>query len=98
MSKMSTLLAALKQQCEIVTSNLALAQSIYGCRAQSVVDKIFSVIRELAGGNKTVKLSEIREQCTSKGYQPDHVEECIEQYEELNVWQVNQARTTITFV
>lgn len=97
MSKMSTLLAALKQQCEIVTSNLALAESI-GCRAQSVVDKIFSVIRELAGGNKTVKLSEIREQCTSKGYQPDHVEECIEQYEELNVWQVNQARTTITFV
>lgn len=62
------------------------------------MDKIFSVIRELAGGNKTVKLSEIREQCTSKGYQPDHVEECIEQYEELNVWQVNQARTTITFV
>ncbi|XP_046668359.1 DNA replication licensing factor mcm7 [Homalodisca vitripennis] len=80
-------------------SKISLAQSEdRGGRAQSVVDKIFSVIRELAGGKKTVKLSEIREQCTSKGYQPDHVEECIEQYEELNVWQVNQARTTITFV
>ncbi|XP_054272412.1 DNA replication licensing factor Mcm7 [Macrosteles quadrilineatus] len=69
-----------------------------GGRAPSVVDRIFSVIRELAAGKKTVKLSEVREQCTSKGYQPDQVEECIEQYEELNVWQVNQARTTITFV
>lgn len=68
------------------------------CRPQSTVDKIFYVIREVAGSNKVVKISDIKEQCISKGYQPDQVDECIEEYEELNVWQVNQARTTITFV
>ncbi|XP_046988430.1 DNA replication licensing factor Mcm7 [Schistocerca americana] len=67
-------------------------------RAQTVVDRIFSVIRELAGDSKTVKLSEIREHCTGKGFKPDQIDECIEEYEELNVWHVNQARTKITFV
>nr|CAD7269117.1 unnamed protein product [Timema shepardi] len=67
-------------------------------RPQGAVDKIFSVIRDLAGENKTVKLSEVMERCTSKGYKPDQVEECLEEYEELNVWQINQARTKITFV
>uniref|UniRef100_A0A1B6CHG2 DNA replication licensing factor MCM7 n=1 Tax=Clastoptera arizonana TaxID=38151 RepID=A0A1B6CHG2_9HEMI len=67
-------------------------------RTQNVIDKIFGVIRELAGGNKTVKLSSINEHCISKGYDPSQIEDCIEQYEELNVWQINQARTTITFV
>nr|CAD7446228.1 unnamed protein product [Timema bartmani] len=67
-------------------------------RPQGAVDKIFSVIRDLAGESKTVKLSEVMERCTSKGYKPDQVEECLEEYEELNVWQINQARTKITFV
>ena len=34
----------------------------------------------------------------SKGFQPDQIEECIEEYEELNVWSVNQTKTKITFV
>ncbi|XP_063223755.1 DNA replication licensing factor Mcm7 [Bacillus rossius redtenbacheri] len=67
-------------------------------RPQNVVDRIFAVVRELAGDAKTVRLSEVVERCTSKGFKPDQVEECIEEYEELNVWQVNQARTKLTFV
>lgn len=67
-------------------------------RAQNVTDKIYSVIRELAGESKTVKMAEVMERCTSKGYKPDQIEECLEEYEELNVWQINQARTKITFV
>jgi DNA replication licensing factor MCM7 len=69
----------------------------YG-RAQNVMDKIYSVIRELAGDSKTVKMADVMERCTSKGYKPDQVEECLEEYEELNVWLINQARTKITFV
>lgn len=62
------------------------------------MDRIFNVIRELAGGRTIVKMSDIREYCTSKGFNASQVDECIESYEELNVWQVNQAKTTITFV
>ncbi|KAK8391499.1 hypothetical protein O3P69_017220 [Scylla paramamosain] len=67
-------------------------------RAQTVTDKIFTLIREIAGETRTIKLADILEQCTSKGYKPDQVNECIEEYEELNVWYVNQARTKLTFV
>ncbi|CAL4189203.1 unnamed protein product [Meganyctiphanes norvegica] len=69
-----------------------------GGRAQTVVDKIFTLIKEVAGEKRIVKLQEVIERCTSKGYKPDQVNECIEEYEELNVWQVNQARTKLTFV
>lgn len=62
------------------------------------MDKIFAVIRDLAGDSKTVKLSDVMERCTNKGFKPDQIEECIEEYEELNVWHINQARTKITFV
>ncbi|CAG9797946.1 unnamed protein product [Chironomus riparius] len=61
-------------------------------------DRIFSIIRELAGNQKTVKISDVMDRCTTKGYKPDQVDICIEEYEELNVWQVNQTRTKITFI
>ncbi|ESO96163.1 hypothetical protein LOTGIDRAFT_188306 [Lottia gigantea] len=69
-------------------------------RPQNITDQIFAVIREMAPdkGVKSVKITDIMEQCTSKGFKPDAVDECIEEYEELNVWQVNQARSKLTFV
>ncbi|XP_076058783.1 minichromosome maintenance 7 [Oratosquilla oratoria] len=67
-------------------------------RAQSVTDRIFTLIREMAGDARVVKLGEVHERCTSKGYKPDQVNECVEEYEELNVWQLNQTRTRLTFV
>lgn len=65
---------------------------------QNTSDKIFALIRELAGASKTVKVSDVMERCTTKGYKPDEIDTCIEEYEELNVWQVNQTRTKITFI
>ncbi|XP_064615400.1 DNA replication licensing factor mcm7-like [Liolophura sinensis] len=69
-------------------------------RTQNPTDQIFAIVREMAPqkGVKSVKLADIMEQCTSKGFKPDRVDACIEEYEELNVWQVNQARTKLTFV
>ncbi|KAJ8955589.1 hypothetical protein NQ318_001419 [Aromia moschata] len=64
----------------------------------NVSDKIFAIIREIAGDNKTVKISDILEKCASKGYNPDEVDGCIEEYEELNVWQINQTRSKLTFM
>ncbi|XP_075236281.1 minichromosome maintenance 7 [Lycorma delicatula] len=64
----------------------------------SAADRVFILAREVAGNRKTVRLAEIRDYCAKKGYQPDLVDQCVEEYEELNVWQVNQARTTVTFL
>jgi hypothetical protein len=36
--------------------------------------------------------------CTAKGFRPDEVDKCIEDYEALDVWQLNQAKTKLTFV
>lgn len=69
-------------------------------RIQTVTDKIFALIRDMASelGGKTVKMADAVERCGSRGFRPNQIEEAIEEYEELNVWQVNQARTKITFV
>lgn len=65
---------------------------------QNPMNRIFQLIRELAAEKKTVKVSDILDRCTSKGFKPDQVNDCIEEYEALNVWQVNQTRTQITFI
>lgn len=67
-------------------------------RQTNVYDKIFALVRELAGDSKVVKVADIMEKCVTKGLKPDQVDACIEQYEEMNVWQVNQTRTKITFI
>lgn len=69
-----------------------------GYRPPNVNDKIFALIRELAGIEKAVKISDVLEKCATKGYNPDQVDACIEEYEELNVWQVNQTRSKLTFI
>ena len=33
---------------------------------------------------------------TSKGFKPDAIDRCLEEYESLDVWQLNQARTKLT--
>ncbi|CAH3981099.1 unnamed protein product [Pieris brassicae] len=67
-------------------------------RGISATDRIFAVVRELAGSNNTVKVADVIERCVDKGFKPDQVDACIEEYENLNVWQVNQVRTKITFM
>lgn len=61
-------------------------------------DKIFTLIRDLAGDAKTVTFADVYNRCTSKGYKRDQIDACIDEYEELNVWQVNNNRTKLTFV
>lgn len=47
---------------------------------------------------RTVKMADALERCLAKGFNPDQFEEAIEEYEELDIWQVNQSRTKITFI
>ncbi|CAH1643254.1 unnamed protein product [Spodoptera littoralis] len=67
-------------------------------RGISSTDRIFAIVRDLAGSNQTVKIADVIERCVDKGFKPDQVDACIEEYENLNVWQVNQVRTKITFM
>lgn len=83
---------------EMSKDSLALGLEGSGGRGQTMTDKIYSVIREMAGQQRTLKLADIKERCTSKGYKPDQIEEAIEEYEHLNVFSVNEARTKITFI
>lgn len=67
-------------------------------RAQNTLSLIYELIRDLAGDRQTIKISDVMERCTTKGFKPDQVDKCMDEYETLNVWQVNQTRTNITFV
>ena len=58
--------------------------------------KMYQIIRDLAGNGKIVKVPDIMERCTNKGFKPDEINDLIEEYEDLNVWQVNPARTRLT--
>lgn len=63
-------------------------------------DKIYGLIKEVMeqSGTRPTKISDIMDRCTTKGFKPDQVDKCIDDYEQLNVWQVNQARTQITLI
>ncbi|BES95242.1 DNA replication licensing factor [Nesidiocoris tenuis] len=82
---------------EMSKASLVLGQET-ATRAESTVEKVFRIIRDLAAGSQTVKLADARDACASRGLQISQMDECLEVYEQLNVWQVNQARTTLTFV
>ncbi|CAF88113.1 unnamed protein product, partial [Tetraodon nigroviridis] len=56
-------------------------------RTQRPSDVIFSLVRELA-----------TEGVAGRSGAGGVFQEALEEYEELNVWQVNQARSRITFV
>ncbi|NXS53813.1 MCM7 factor, partial [Brachypteracias leptosomus] len=70
-------------------------------RAQRPSDAIFAALRELPGAGSrggTVPLAQALQRCLAKGFTPAQVEAALQEYEELNVLQVNPARTRITFV
>ncbi|CAH8645961.1 unnamed protein product [Schistosoma mattheei] len=68
-------------------------------RPQSYKDVIYHIVRELtAAGDGTARIADIVERCATKGYTPAQLNEVIEAYEDLNVWQVNIGRTRITTV
>ncbi|XP_029437746.1 DNA replication licensing factor MCM7 isoform X2 [Rhinatrema bivittatum] len=69
-------------------------------RTQRPADVIFATIREMVPekGARSVKFAEAEQRCVSKGFTPAQFEAALEEYEDLNVWQVNQARTKITFI
>ncbi|XP_023659194.1 DNA replication licensing factor MCM7 isoform X1 [Paramormyrops kingsleyae] len=82
------------------------AEKSNATRNQRPADVIFSLVRELAseagrgraGAGGVVRLADAEQRCVSRGFTPAQFQAALDEYEELNVWQVNQARTRITFV
>ena len=54
-------------------------------------------MREMADPD-TIRFDEARQRILAKDYTPNEFDECLDEYERLNVWQVNQSRTRITFI
>ncbi|KAH0619393.1 hypothetical protein JD844_025951 [Phrynosoma platyrhinos] len=69
-------------------------------RTQRPSELIFAAIREMvpAGGARSVHLGEAEQRCVSKGFTPAQFQAALGEYEELNIWQVNQKKTRLTFV
>lgn len=67
-------------------------------RTQRPADVIFATVRELVSEGQSVRFSEAEQRCISRGFTPAQFQAALDEYEELNVWQVNAARTRITFV
>ncbi|XP_043213451.1 DNA replication licensing factor MCM7-like [Amphibalanus amphitrite] len=70
-----------------------------GSRAQrNANDAIFELVKELTGVSGTVNFAQVHNLCASKGFTPDQLDACVDRYEELGVWQLNQGRTRLTFI
>ena len=67
---------------------------VYMCvhvlRSSRPIDAIYSIMREMADPD-TVRFDEARQRILAKGYTPNQFDECLDEYERLNVWQVNQS-------
>ncbi|NXS12385.1 MCM7 factor, partial [Neodrepanis coruscans] len=62
-------------------------------------ESILGVLRELAGvKGHWVALAEASSLLGSRGFTPAQIGAALDEYEELNVLQVNPARTRVTFV
>ncbi|NXG45853.1 MCM7 factor, partial [Psilopogon haemacephalus] len=70
-------------------------------RAQRPADAIFAVLRELAGAGAVpgaVPHAQALQRCLAKGFTAAQLQEALQELQELNVLQVNAARTSITFL
>ncbi len=66
-------------------------------RSVRPIDAIYGILREMADPDM-VRFDDARQRILAKGYTPNQFDECLDEYERLNVWHINQSRTRITFV
>ncbi|XP_063997132.1 DNA replication licensing factor MCM7 isoform X1 [Pogoniulus pusillus] len=74
-------------------------------RAQRPADAIFAALRELAGAGgapggvpRGVPYADALQRCLAKGFTVAQLEEALQELQELNVLQLNAARSRITFL
>lgn len=82
-----------------------LSLSLSSPSAQRPADAIFAALRELAGAGgapggapRGVPYAEALQRCLAKGFTVAQLEEALQELQELNVLQLNAARSRITFL
>ena len=69
-------------------------------KRQDTVGSVFLVLREMCNNSKdkTIKISDLINKCLSKSLAQENVNECLEEYTNLNVIYVNNNRTEVTLI
>ena len=71
-------------------------------QANGPMERIKDVINRLKNslnpGQNTMQIKEIRDKCHAAGYSNEQIDRCLDEYENINVWQINQKRTSLVFV
>jgi DNA replication licensing factor MCM7 len=64
------------------------------------ISSIFLIIREMCNSNKnkTANLAEVERKLINKGFKTSEMEQCLEQYSNLNVLIVNSDKTEVTLL
>ncbi|KAK7601726.1 hypothetical protein V9T40_009167 [Parthenolecanium corni] len=81
-------------------SKISLKHTNAAPSAVPMTSRIYNVLRDylkMAGSDAELRMPDVMEYCINKGYSRDDVNSTIETYEQLNVIQLNQARTILTF-
>lgn len=86
----------------IECSKETLQQDVPANRRLTPSDRILQVIRNLIADSEDphpkVVLDDAREAVLARGFTEDQFEEALEEYQELNIWQLDKKRTSLTFV
>jgi DNA replication licensing factor MCM7 len=69
-----------------------------GDRRKDVTTAIYDKIMALAGGAKGMRIAELRAAVLQSGYTQANLDQTLDTYERLGIWQVNPARTKLTFL
>ncbi|CAE7772386.1 MCM7 [Symbiodinium sp. KB8] len=77
-----------------------LADAVEEGAAEDVTSRIYNTIRDMALASKdgALRMSTVRDVATRKGFTPEQLRNCIEEYEELGIWQVSADGDTLQFV
>ncbi len=66
---------------------------------QDPVSAIYAIIRGMAEGapGAIIQYDDVVPRVFAKGYTQQQLDQCLNEYERINVWQINQNRTQIRF-
>lgn len=69
------------------------------------IERIYDIIRTMSKDPEDgwrlveeLRLQEVRERVLAKGFKIQDLEKCLEDYEDMNIWFVNDARTKLTWI
>jgi DNA replication licensing factor MCM7 len=69
-----------------------------GDKRTDVTTAIYDKIIALAAGAKGLRIAELRAAVLQSGYTQANLDQTLDTYERLGIWQVNPARTKLTFL